>query len=244
MAGAKTYDRMRRLEALAARLKEDRPCTLQALAAEHGVSTRTIARDLDIMRDQGMPIEAERGRGGGLRLDRRWGVGRLSLAYTEAVDLLIGIDVAEKMQSPIFLGSLASVRRQLLASFSPDKRRKVDQLKARIVIGVTASTFVQNTINRPADPVIQALHQAFMDQEILAIRYQREDGKVTKRDIEPHYLLLKYPVWYVVAIDHLRGTERVFRCDRIQQARLTGTGFSLRPIEAFSESLADGELRV
>jgi hypothetical protein len=75
-----------------------------------------------------------------VRLDRRWGVGRLNLAYAEAVDLLIGIEVAQKMGSPIFLASLESVRRQLIASFSADKRERVEALKSRILVGVTAST--------------------------------------------------------------------------------------------------------
>ena len=66
-----------------------------------------------------MQIDADRGRGGGVRLDRNWGVGRINLAYSEAVDLLISLAVAEQMNSPMFLANLDSVRRQLVASSSP-----------------------------------------------------------------------------------------------------------------------------
>ena len=221
------------MELLAVRLKQDAHCTVSDLARQFGVSERTISRDLSLMRDQGMQIDADRGRGGGVRLDRNWGVGRINLAYSEAVDLLISLAVAEQMKSPMFLANLDSVRRQLVASFSPAKRDTVEHLKSRILVGVTASTYVQAGTASPPKPVVQALHQAFTDQEMLEIRYQREDGETSKRIIEPHYLLLKYPVWYVVGFDHLRKAPRTFRCDRILAASRTGTHFHLLPKEDF-----------
>ena len=125
MARTNAQDRLKRMDLLGAELKQEGHCTVRDLARAHGVSTRTIARDLALMREQGLPIDADRGRGGGVRLDRRWGVGRMNLSYPEAVDLLISITVAERMESPLFLASLGSVRRQLVASFSPEKRDRV-----------------------------------------------------------------------------------------------------------------------
>ncbi|OUS08938.1 transcriptional regulator [Rhodobacterales bacterium 52_120_T64] len=232
------------MELLAVQLKQEGLCTVKDLAHQHGVSERTIARDLVLMREQGMPIDADRGRGGGVRLDRNWGVGRMNLSYAEAVDLLISVEVSEQMNSPMFLAGLGSVRRQLVASFSPEKRHKVNRLKSRILIGVTASTYVQTTVTAPPKRVVQALHQAFIDQEILAIRYKNEAGVTSERQIEPHYLLLKYPVWYVIAFDHLRDAARTFRCDRILTAELTGTHFRLSPKEAFQKSLDGNDLVV
>ncbi|MDV7145023.1 WYL domain-containing protein [Tropicimonas sp. TH_r6] len=230
------------MELLAVQLKQDAHCTVKDLARQHGVSTRTIARDLSVMREQGMQIDADRGRGGGVRLDRNWGVGRLNLPYAEAVDLLISIAVAEQMRSPIFLASLGSVRRQMVASFSPEKRKQVDQLKSRVMIGVTASTYVQAGASAPPKRVVQALHQAFINQTVLEIRYQREDGETSERQIAPHYLLLKYPIWYVVAFDHLRGGPRTLRCDRILSARTTETPFRLLPKAEFAPSIARDDL--
>lgn len=244
MARTNSNGRLRRMELLAVQLKQEELCTVKDLADQHGVSERTIARDLVLMREQGLPIDADRGRGGGVRLDRNWGVGRMNLTYPEAVDLLISIEVAEQMNSPMFLAGLGSVRRQLVASFSPEKRHKVKRLKSRILIGVTASTYVQTTITAPPKRVVQALHQAFIDQKTLGIRYQREDGVTSKRQIEPHYLLLNYPVWYVIAFDHLRDTPRTFRCDRIQTAEMTGTPFRLLPKEKFQLSLDGNNLLI
>lgn len=242
MARANSHDRLRRLELLAAHLKQEGFCTIKELALSHDVSARTIARDLQLMRDQGLPIDADRGRGGGVRLDRHWGIGRLNLSYPEAVDLLISISVAEQMKSPIFLANLASIRRQLIASFSAEKRDRVDRLKSRILIGETASTFVQGTVVSTNGKAIQTLHQGFLDQTNLTIRYAAEESKVTTREIEAHYLLLNYPIWYVLAVDHLRGALRTFRCDRILSAELTSTRFQVLPRSSFAQPLAGNEL--
>lgn len=242
MAGSDISKRLQRLERLTAQLKAEPFCIIKELAESHGVSERTLLRDLAVLREQGLPIESDRGRGGGVRLDRRWGLGRLNLAYAEAVDLLIGIEVAQMMGSPIFMASLDSVKRQLIASFSPEKRARVEALKSRILVGVTSSTFVQASASHAPDLVIKALHQAFMDREILDVRYQREDLTQSVRLIEPHYLLLKYPVWYVLAFDHSRGETRTFRCDRIQDAQLTGKRFQLRPKQAFEHIWEEGAL--
>ena len=115
MQRANTSDRIRRLELLAVQLKQDAHCTVKELALQHGVSVRTITRDLALMRDQGVQIDADRGRGGGVRLERNWGVGRLNLSYPEAVDLLISIAVAEQMNSPLFI----SRDKSLTATNSP-----------------------------------------------------------------------------------------------------------------------------
>lgn len=229
---------------IAAELGQEDFCKVGDLALRHGVSERTIARDLALMRECGMQIDADIGRGGGVRLKRNWGAGRVNLNHGEAVDLLISIAVAEKMNSPMFLASLASVRRQLVASFSPEKRDRVNRLKSRILIGVTASTYVQADFAALPRRIVQSLHTAFINHEALQIVYQREDGATSRRLIEPHYLLLKYPVWYVIAIDHLRSAPRVFRCDRIQSATIEGSRFRLLPKKAFQTPLEKDDLSI
>lgn len=236
-----TLSRMERLDRLEHWLKSDDSLILRDAADELGVSLRTITRDIELLRNRGVPIETERGRGGGVRLERNWGVGRLNLNYAEAVDLLISIAVAEQMGSPLFLANLASTRRQLIASFSADKRERVEGLKSRILIGSTASTMVQGSLDTANHRVIQKLHQSFLDLRTITITYQGGTGEITKREIEAHYILLNYPVWYVLAFDHLRNDLRTFRCDRIQGIETSETRFRLLPKEQF-DPLIEGNV--
>ncbi len=166
---------------------------LKELAFLHGVSERTIARDIQLLREQGVPIDADRGRGGGTQINRNWGVGRLNLSYIEAVELMISMAVAEQMGSPLFLTNLAAIKRQLEASMSPEKRRKVSGLKSRILIGETASTDVQGAVSTTDLDVQQQLQQSFLERTTLCIEYRAENGDITQREIEPHFLLPKLP---------------------------------------------------
>jgi predicted DNA-binding transcriptional regulator YafY len=118
----------------------------------------------------------------------------------------------------------------------------VNGLKSRILIGNTASTTVQTTVAATNKRAVQALHQAFLDQRALIIRYKKETGEISKRTIEPHYLLLNYPVWYVLAFDHLRNAQRAFRCDRLMAAEVSETRFRLAPKQTFRQSLEGNDV--
>ncbi len=237
-----TSVRMKRLKHITDLLSQGDFLTVQDIATQLGVSARTITRDIAILRDQGLPIDADRGRGGGLQLDQQWGIGRFNLSYSEAIDLLVSLAVAEQMDSPLFLAQLSSIRRQLMASFPPDRRVKIKDLKARILIGGSASTFVLQSYEKTNKNIVQHLHQAFVTMHCLTIDYISERNEKTRREIEPHYLLLNYPIWYVLAWDRLRGGTRTFRCDRILDVLGSSEKFNLLPKDTFSGALENSFL--
>ena len=103
-------DRLERLERLKGLLKASDAMTVKALAAELGVSIRSLSRDIELLRAQGVPIEADRGRGGGVRLQRQWSFGRLHLDFEEGIDLLLSIDNSRSMAD----------KQQILALAVPD----------------------------------------------------------------------------------------------------------------------------
>lgn len=239
MPRASTLDRLRRLDLLESRLKADEPLRVGALAREFGVSHRTLSRDIGILRERGVPVDADRGRGGGVRVGGTWGVGRLNLTYREAVDLLVSLAVAERMGSPILMANLASVRRKLIASFAPASRERINHLKARLLIGASATPTVLTGYAPPSPQVVENLHQAFLMMRAARIVYEDGAGRSTVRSVEAHYLLLNYPVWYAVCWDHLREGIRTFRCDRLRAVEVLGDGFRLRPYADFREVLVD-----
>lgn len=237
MKRSTTLERIQRLDILKARMKSGDAITVALIAEEFGVSTRTISRDIEILRDQGLPIDADRGRGGGIRLQQNWSVGRINLTYTEAVDLMISLAIAEQMQSSIFMASLQSVRHKLMASFSSNMKQRVKGLKDRIRIGQGVSSMVLATLIPNDKTLVEKLHQAFLMQTRCDIQYSDQAGNLTHRKIQPHYLLLNFPVWYVLVWDELRQDVRTLRCDRIQNLTLLEEEFRLLPLDEFAESL-------
>ena len=72
---------LERLDELVGLLKSRDFLTISEVASTFDVSIRTILRDLDILKKRGVPIETDRGRGGGIRLQRGWGMGKLQVNY-------------------------------------------------------------------------------------------------------------------------------------------------------------------
>ncbi len=234
--------RLQRLDLLSSRLKSDEPMAIGALATEFGVSRRTLTRDIALLRERGLPVDADRGRGGGVRVASIWGVGRLNLNYREAVDLLVSLAVAEQTHSPILMANLAPIRRKLMASFSANSRGRINQLKARLMIGGAASASVVLSHSVPKARVVEALHEAFLTMQVAQITYSDGVGSKTKRLIEPQYLLLNYPVWYVLAYDRGRQGVRTFRCDRLQAVQPLGLTFKLKAVEDFRAGLEGADI--
>jgi len=211
--------------------------TVAAIAQELGVSARTLARDVAILRDRGLPVEADRGRGGGIRLHRLWGIGRLTLNHREAVVLLVSLAIAERLKSPWLIADLDSVRRKLAASFSPALKDRIDGLRRRILVDEAASSFVLKTLERPKDRCVQELFTAFLEMRCLDMTYVAPGKRGSQRVIEPHFLLLAYPVWYVLGWDRSRDGIRSFRLDRITAAQATDEPFSPQPMARFAEAI-------
>src|SRR5213075_2318670 len=81
--------RKSRLFAIAEALRARRTgVTAQQLAEKFGVTLRTIYRDLDALQDAGMPIKADRGRGGGYALDKNYQLPPVNFTAREAALLV------------------------------------------------------------------------------------------------------------------------------------------------------------
>ncbi len=239
MGRTKILSRLERLDELTGLLRSGDHYTACALAKELGISSRTLMRDLDVLREKGYPIETDQGRGGGIRLHRHWGIGRLQLNYREVIDLLLSLAVMEKIGSPVFLRNLKAIRNKISLSFPQEQRDRIQSLRKRILIGGLASEdvleHVQTTIKVSAD----LLYEAFFEMKCLNITYEDGKGEKTSRVIEPHYLFLNWPVWYVLAWDHLRADVRCFRLDRISSAKIEDSAFKLKNRRQFTEGMED-----
>lgn len=228
----------KRVDELIGLLKSRDTWITSELASELGVSHRTLMRDLEFLRDQGYPLEAERGRGGGVRLQRSGTVGRLKLDYREALDLLLCLAVMEKADSPLLLKNLRSIRRKIAACFSDDSRKRIASLRTRIVVGGSVSAAIVNTYGSCVPDCLEKVHQAFFEKRCLRIEYVDERGQKSRRVVEPQYLHYCAPIWYVMGWDLTKQSARSFRIDRIRTAELEDMSFAVRPEALFLQSVA------
>jgi predicted DNA-binding transcriptional regulator YafY len=233
MAKGAASDRLERLERLKGLLKAGDSLTVKELARELDISVRSLSRDIELLRSSGVPIDADRGRGGGVRLQRQWSFGRLHLDLEEGIDLLLSIAVAEKLNSPLLLSRLRSIRQKLATSFPEAQQSRIKMLRNRILIGPPASEQVMKTYRMNAPEQLTNVARAFFEMRMLEIRYSDEALRTTTRQIEPQFLFYCVPAWYLLAWDLLREDIRTFRIDRIQRATVMDNAFRLRDRRKF-----------
>ncbi len=225
-------DRLDRLDVLA-RVIRDRPgITAADLARDLGVSVRSIFRDLAHLRDRGYPVDADRGRGGGVRLHSSWGLGKVLLSTEEALGTLLSVAVSEKLSFPMFEGDLSRARKKIVDAFPAFERRKLAPLRERIFVGPSASRSVRESWREPNRAVMRRFQLAFVQGRVVRAEYVKQGGERSVRTLEPHAVSINWPAWYLLAYDYLRNEPRTFRFDRFESAHIAdGQTFRPRPHE-------------
>ena len=211
--------RSERLHAITEYLRRRRtPVTVADLARHFEVDERTVFRDLAALRDQQVPILGEPGRGGGLQLHRDYQMPPLALSVDEAVSLWLSYRLAAVLGSLPAGRALAPAVDKVLGSVPRERRAAILAVIERIVMARPATGELRDGA-QPLDAAIyRTCEQAFIAGYALELAYVDRLGAATARVVEPHGLLVKPPLWYLLAHDRLRDAPRMFRVDRIRGA--------------------------
>ena len=208
------------------------------IAARLGVDRRTVRRYIAVLKELGIPIEGERGVGGGYRVRPGFRLPPLMLSDDEAVVVVLGLAVANRLglegDAESVEGALAKIHRVL-----PDVlRHRVEALEA--TLGVTARTAVGAPV---AGRTLLLLADANRRRRRVRTDYRSHVGAKTQRELSVYGLVLHSGCWYLAAHDHLRDDLRTFRVDRMHRPLLTETPAAAPPpgfdaVEHVTRSLA------
>lgn len=188
-----------------------RPRSAAWLADRFEVSTRTLERDLDSLRQAGVPIYAENGRRGGYVVDTEHTLPPLGMTAGEALAVVVALSAIA--DSPF--GSAAQTARQkVLATLpAPVRDRQLALSRQIAVVGESDG----------CSAVTGVVNEGLARGQVIRLRYRGSDGPVTRRDVEPMGWLQSRDVargWYLVAWCRLRQSVRGFRLDRILDAEV------------------------
>lgn len=220
--------RIERRNRLIGLLRAEEFWTTSGLREHLGISQRTLMRELADLKDLGYPIESDRGRGGGIRLNGRWGIERILLSHKEIIELVLALAVMESLSLPLLTGNIENIKQKLYQTFPIKQRSAVSNIRKRILINKNTDNNAVSHLSSTLQNISENIAEAFYRQRCLKIEYRSESGENTTRIIEAHYIMLSWPIWYIVAWDHLRLSSRVLRIDRIISASVTDTDFTLR----------------
>lgn len=189
-------------------LKSRDAVTTQELASALGVSLRTITRDLNWLRDAGLPVTAHRGRLGGVTMLPGSGLDLTRLTPGERDHLsLTGLDEQQRAE----LNASVESRRALSKIAATQSRRVHELLPLTDVVHVDSRPWRQ----APASGTTPAsLIGAVRRGRRLRIEYD-SPRESCPRDlvVDPYGLFAKAGIWYLVA-DCAR-VPRMYRLERI-----------------------------
>jgi predicted DNA-binding transcriptional regulator YafY len=205
--------RASRLVQLLLLLQTNGKMTASRLADELEVSVRTIYRDIEALSGAGVPIYAESGPGGGVRLVDGYRTRLTGLTAEEAEALaLSGLPGAA---SELGLGTvLAAAQLKVDAALPPELRSRAVRMRERFHLDAPGWFAREEQV-----PHLAALSRAVWEEDRVEIRYWKRDGEV-RRVIDPLGLVLKAGVWYLVALSGRTRSMRTFRVSRVQAVKL------------------------
>src|SRR5947207_2793262 len=127
-----------RLFAIAEALRARRTgITAAELASRFGVTLRTIYRDLDALQDAGMPIRADRGRGGGYALDKNYQLPPINFTAREAALLVALAKMASEQRLIPFPAAIERAADKVKSALSTSAQRELLQLVGELqLVGV------------------------------------------------------------------------------------------------------------
>lgn len=191
--------------------------TAKALAEELEVSRRTILRDVNALSIAGVPIYAEGGHGGGIALDEQYRT-KLTGLHTPEVQALFIANNQAILRDVGLSDAAEQLLLKLLAALPVPHRPTVDHIRQRLMID---PTWWWHDTETPA--FWEDLQQAVYEDQVIEATYERYQGDVVERVLEPYSLVNKSSLWYLVA--RRDGDFRIYRVARFHDVRLRDEHF-------------------
>jgi predicted DNA-binding transcriptional regulator YafY len=187
--------------------------TAAELADRFGVTLRTIYRDLEALQDAGMPIRADRGRGGGYALDKAYQLPPVNFNAREAALLVVLARMAVEQRLIPFHGAIARAADKVRAALSTSAQRELLTMVGELqIVGVPAL---------PVPPAVRdAIETAWFEARPLRIVYAKSAWQLSPRLVKIRNLVFDRQLTLLNCIDLETNQDRQFRLDKIQKAHV------------------------
>lgn len=180
-------------------LMERRAVTAGMLAERLEVSVRTIYRDLDALSAAGIPVYAQKGQGGGIRLMEEFKMDRSLLSGEQQEQILTAL------QS---LDSVGAIEGSSLLT-------QMSGLFGKKAVGWLEVDFGSWGAMKKEKEYFEICREAILHCRLLSFEYFNSSGGWCERTVEPLKLCFKGGNWYVSGYCRRRRGFRLFRLSRI-----------------------------
>lgn len=212
----KEKPRLARLTAIITQLQSKRIVTAKDIADKHGVSVRTVYRDIRTLEKSGIPIFTEEGKG--YSIVEGYKLPPVMFTEEEANALITAEQIINRNKDKSLIDQYKSVVEKVKSILDYSQKDKSELLTDRLVIR-------SNRENEKTSDYLIQLQTAITNYQVFRIEYLSLENKSTQRDIEPFALIHTQDNWILIAFCRLREDFRAFRLDRIQQLNSLSSHF-------------------
>ena len=187
-----------------------------SLAAELGISVRSLHRYMGMLEEMGIPVYAERGPYGGFSLVRGYKMPPLVFTPEEAVALYLGASLVSELWGRLYQEAAQAALAKLEHVLPNEQRQEVAWARRALVVSGLHRADADALL-----PNLEILRAAVRQQRRVSITYLGSgQSESTCRQIDPYALVHRWGWWYVAGFCHLRQDVRLFRVDRIQNLEM------------------------
>lgn len=183
-------------------LVEKRAVTAGDLAQRLEVSERTIYRDIDALSAAGIPVYAQKGKGGGIRLMDQFVLDRALLSREQQDEILFALQAVQAT------GGGEEALSRLSALF---RREGGDWLEVDFTDWGSGAAEREN---------FSLVKRAVLERKPLSFTYYSSAGEKSRRTVEPARLVFKSGCWYLSAFCRNKQDWRIFRLVRMEELAL------------------------
>jgi len=191
------------------------------LAAELGISVRSLHRYVGMLEEMGIPVYAERGPYGGFSLVRGYKMPPLVFTPEEAVAVYLGASLVGELWGRLYQEAAQGALAKLENVLPNDQRQEVAWARRALVV-----SGLHRSDADALKPNLETLRAAIRQQRRVSLDYLGSGkSEATSRQVDPYALVHRWGWWYVAGFCHLRQAVRSFRVDRIQKLEMLETAF-------------------
>lgn len=208
--------RTTRLVAIITQLQAKRIVTATEIAKKHGVSIRTVYRDIRTLEHSGIPIITEEGKG--YSIMEGYTLPPIMLTQEEANALITTEQLIIRNKDTSLVEHYQNAVMKVKSALKFSQKAKADLLSSRIQIR-------NNPENEKTSNHLIQLQSAIVNYQITHIHYLSLDSQQSERSIEPFALYTTQDNWILIAFCRLRNSFRAFRLDCIVNMKITNENF-------------------
>jgi predicted DNA-binding transcriptional regulator YafY len=189
------------------------------------IAPRAVRRYITMLRDLGIPIDAERGNTGAYVLGAGYKLPPMMFTNDESLALTLGLLAARQVGLSNANQAAESALAKLERVMPFELRSQVRALSEAVSVELPTGRSWQTKPGATAANVLLPLSDAVRRHLRTDMTYVAANSERSERMFDPYGIALRQPYWYAVGYCHLRRGLRSFRLDRVESVVLTATPF-------------------